>query len=493
MAKKCLIRDAQTLRRYMQKIRNPVFGIGTRPYNFTIGAYKLFRHFEILACKRIGTEIPLIEKEIKITYLDHPDDEVRTAKNNNIYTKKTPLNLLRSKKNIRYLNSFKEKPILLFNQMPKEMEQLLKKKDYVVVSSGFRMFHKYENKINFQNLLDQLGIPSPKHTIFRGKTLEYGKISKLVGKKFVIQLPDAALGAGTFFIFKKNDLIKLTRNSALRDAINSNIKLKITQFIEQVFSPSITVCVTKFGVLYTGIQKQIVGANEVIGDKRISGVFCGHDWTSSNFNPGVKKQAVQIAKKIGAYFKKKEKFHGIFGIDFVLEKNTNRLFPVEANVRLLGSFPVLSMIQEAAKQPLIQGLQILENLNRDDYRLDIKSINKLMSKPKNGSHLNIYARGATPSIISGNIKPGIYRTDKKYKRINFSREGVFFEDLKNNNEILLTGGVPIKGQVFEPHQNICKLISRGAFLDSSGKLNSFSKLMVRYVYRKLGMRKLKSS
>ena len=116
-----------------------------------------------------------------------------------------------------------------------------------------------------------------------------------------------------------------------------------------------------------------------------------------------------------------------------------------------------------------------------------------MAKEKTGSHLNIYSKNGYPSTVSGNVRPGIYRIDRKYKKINFSREGVFFEDLKNNNEILLTGGVPIKGQVFEPHQNICKLISRGAFLDSSGKLNVFSRLMVKYVYRKLELSKLRDS
>lgn len=488
--RKHLINDAPSLKEYLNKIDNPIFGIGTRPYNFTIGVYGIFKYFEILACSKIGLERPLIEKSIKTTYLNQSEDVPRSISNYENYETKKPIELLKNETIVKYLTSFKKKPILLFNQMPKDLEMLLKNKPYHVISSGYRMFKKYENKINFQNLLDELNITSPKHFVLSAKKLNYAYIEKRIGKKFVIQLPSTALGTGTFFIFKNSDLEKIIKKEALRMAIKHGIDLRITEYIDKSCSPSMTVCVSKFGVLYTGLQRQIIDAKEVLGRGRRSGVYCGHDWSLAGIDPTIESTAAKIAQKIGSYFKNKEKFRGIFGIDFILDKKTNQLYPIEANIRLLGSFPVLSMIQDDAEHPPIQGLQIIDGLNKNDYELDVKSLNKLMSEPKAGSHLNIYSKNKDSRYVSGVIAPGVYSVDVYRKKITYLRKGLFFADLKNKNEVLFTGGVPQKGRVFSQHNNMCKIISRNSFLGDDDKLNGFAKLMVHYVYKKLALKKV---
>lgn len=488
--KKHVIKDAPSLEKYLHKIDNPVFGIGTRPYNFTIGVYGVFRHFEILACSKIGTERPLIEKLIKTTYLNQSEDVPRNIRNYQTYQTKRPIELFKNQAVVKYLASFKKKPILLFNQMPKELETLLKNKPYHVISSGYRMFKKYENKVNFQNLLDELNIKSPKHFVLNAKKLDYSYVEKRIGKKFVIQLPSAALGTGTFFIFNHDDLEKIIKKEVLQMAIKTGTDLRITEYIDKSCSPSMTVCVTKFGVLCTGMQRQIIDAKEVLGKGRRSGVYCGHDWSLTGINSDSKNNAFKIAQRIGSYLKDKEQFRGIFGIDFILDKKTNQLYPIEANVRLLGSFPILSMLQGTTGHPLIQGLQIVDGLNNNDYELDVESLNQLMSKPKSGSHLNIYSKNKDLLYVSGIIAPGIYRVDVLRKKITYLRKGIFFADLKSKNEILITCGVPQKGRVFSQHNNMCKLISKNSFLGDNDRLNDFTKLMVRYVYRKLALKKV---
>ena len=366
----------------------------------------------------------------------------------------------------------------------------MKKKKYISVSSGYRMFEKYENKINFQNLLDQLGIASPRHMVINAKKIDYNQIREKVGSEFVMQVPSTALGAGTFFVLKKSDFDDAIKKEVFRKAIKNNIDLRITEYIKKACSPSMTVCVSSFGVLRTGLQRQIIDAKEVLGGERMSGVYCGHDWYINKINPDVQKKAIEIAEKIGNYFKDQEKFRGIFGIDFVLEKKTNQLYPIEANVRLLGSFPVISMIQEDINQPVIQALQILEGLDKKDYELDIERLNKLMSEPKDGSHINIYSKSNDLVYVAGIVKPGIYKADVTKGKINYLREGTFFDDLKNKKEILLTGGVPKQGRVYEPHSNMCKIVSRGSFLNNDDKLNDFAKLMVSYVYNNLALEKV---
>jgi hypothetical protein len=486
-----VIKDLRTLKKYCSKINNPILAVGARPYNLTFGVYNLFKNFEILACKGSSQEARLLEKKLKITYLPGNSREFRSLKTYKNYSNtKRPEDLFRNKKVVDYLVSL-NKPVLLFFKKTLDLEKSLLNKPFISVGSNFKLSEKYENNIHFQKLLDELNIPSPKHTSIKARLLNYKKIVRSVGPKFVIQLPGSALGTGTFFVLTKRDFEKIIRKPLLRKAIKDNTDLKIAEFIHRDSSPSMTICVTKSGVLYTGLQKQIIDVQEVLEKGRRSGIFCGHDWSNSHFPANTKKQAAFIANKIGMFLKNKEGFRGIFGIDFVLEKETRKLYPIEANVRLLGSFPLLSMIQEHSNQPVIQAVQIIDTLDRDDYRLDIRSLNFLMSRHKEGSHLNIYAKNKGLSYISKNIKPGIYQVDDKNKKVIFLRDGLFFEDLKNNNEVLLTGGIPYKSRVYKEHANICKLISRNSFLDDSDKLSAFAKIVVAFVYKNLGVKKLK--
>ena len=487
--KKFVIRDLKSLKDYLRRVNNPIFGVGARPYNLTIGAYRLFNHFEILACKKAGKEIGLIENKIKVSFLDETAAALKNLKNYKTYHASEPADLFKNKKIISYLDSFKNTPVLLFFNISSRIQKNLRGKKYIPIPNDSRMYEKYENKINFQKLLDALAIPSPPYTVIKARELNYDQLKKSLGRHFVVQIPVSALGSGTFFILKKSDFTSMLGNAVIQKTISRNSPLKVIQFIHRSCAPSLTVCVTKEGVLYTNLQKQIIDARDVIEQERRSGVFCGHDWSSSRFSQKIEKQASAIAKKVGEFFKEKESFRGIFGIDFVLEKKTNRLYPVEANVRMLAAFPILSMIQEDGGEPLIQGLQILDSLNRNDYTLDIKSLNRAMARPKTGAHLNLFTRNECPVYVSGDIEPGIYRIDRN-KKVSYVRKGVFYNDLQKNDEILVTYGVPGLSRVFDRHKHLCKIVSREPFLNSNDTLNAFAKIMVRYVYKKLALKRV---
>lgn len=484
------IHDLKSLKKYFQTIDNPIFAVGARPYNLTIGMMNLAKHFEILAAKGTAQETADLEKVTKITYLQKAHRIFRDKNNFQNYLSKKPSDLFRDKTIITYLDSFKNPPILLFFKITKETLRLLKSKPYFKIYSDLRMFNKYENKIIFFRLLKKLGIETPKNTVLKATKLDYALLKKELGEKFVIQLPSMALGSGTFFILKEKDYHDMLQKPAIKEAIANKTSLRITRYINCESSPSMTVCVTKFGVIFTGLQKQIIDAKEVLEKGRRSGVYCGHDWSASSFDKSIEQQAQLVAQKVGDYFQAKENFHGIFGIDFVLEKGTNKLYPIEANVRLLGSFPALSMVQESAGQPLIQGIQVLESLSRNDYVLDIPALNAEMTKNKTGAHINLYAKDNCYVYVSGNIKPGIYQINEKDKTATYLRSGLFFSDLKNNTEILVTSGVPFKSKVYKQHDNILKLISRHAFLDKNNQLNDFIKVMIHFAYKKLALKKI---
>lgn len=485
---KFIIKDQKTLQTYLKTISTPIIGVGARPFHATIGLRNAFPNFELLVCKGTTKDAPMLENNIKITYLDNDRNDFRTAENFDQYQTKTPDSILQDEKMISYLNSFSEKPALLFFKMTPLLEELAKNAGCIAIGNHYQIYEKYENKINFQNLLDSLGISSPNHAVVAAEKLNYNYLRSIVGDRFVIQLSLTSIEPGTFFILEPKDWTQVMKRETMKLAISNKEKFRVTRFIDRACSPSMAVCVTKSGVLRTGLQKQIIDAKEVIEEDRRSGVYCGHDWTKSIFEEKIQKQAAEIADRIGIYFKEKENFQGIFGIDFVLEKETDCLYPIEANIRLLGTFPLITMLQENAHQPLIQALQIIDCLDRDDYELDIDSLNKAMAGNKIGAQLNIHSRDNKPMQVTGDIRPGIYKVNINSGKVTFLRDGIFFEDLRAKNEIILGGSVPKKGRVYLRHNAICKLITKNSFLNDSDKLNEFAKIMVKYVYKKLALR-----
>ena len=88
---------------------------------------------------------------------------------------------------------------------------------------------------------------------------------------------------------------------------------------------------------------------------------------------------------------------------------------VEANPRLIGQFPTLSMIQEMNNEPSILAFHILEYLGIN-YSLNIEKVNKLMRQPKKGSHLFMHNISEKWSLNHQEVKPGDYRIKNRRNR-----------------------------------------------------------------------------
>lgn len=479
------ITDFHSLKDYLRNIENPIFSVGSRAFNIPFGAYQLFQHFHILSCRNASLETNLLGEKIPITYLDK-HIAIKTRENYLTYGPKKPVALLQDKRITDYLDSFRKKPVLLFFKMYPEIEEICLQKNYIAVGSPFSTFQKYEqDKIAFQLLLDNLNISSPKHTAQQISLLQYEKIKQEIGEKFVIQLPNSELGAGTFFIFNVATFHKILQQTPIQEAASKNIPVRITRYVEMTDSPSMTVCVTKHGIFHSKLQRQLLDIREVTDPERRSGSYCGHDWAASSFPNSVERQAHDIVTKIGQHLHKNDGFRGIFGIDFVLEKATDILYPTEINVRLLGSFPVFSMIQHAVQQPLLQGLQILDSLDSDNYDLDVESLHQNIGYVRQGSQLNVYAKNKNISYTNGSVLPGIYSVDEHTQAVRYNRPGVVYEDIQSNNEFLVTGPLPYPGQVYKNHDFICKIISKESISQEMNRINPTTAMLVQYIYESL--------
>jgi len=493
-----IIKDFYSLKKYFKTIESHFFAVNKYPYNTLIGIENLINNFEVLSFLN-SKEAEVIEKKHKVSFFmegiirgeikgeDYPDMSSLYNKIGRDENRKT-ISILNDDKIIDYLNSFEEKPVLLFYRMSKGLLNAVTGHDWVIVGSDYNVRSKYDNKIEFNKILKEINLPVPPYIISSQENIDYNKTTKRLGDKIVIQFPTSFSGSGTFIIYSKKEFIKVLSSERFlkQKKKNEQGKIRITKFVNRKLSPVMGVCCTKEGVVYTDLYNQIIDAPEVVKKEKGTGVYCGNEWTSANFPEFVKKQAYDAAEKIGAYLRNKEGYKGYFGLDFILDVDEEILYPIEVNIRLTGSFPVFSMLQEVHKQPLIQAIQILQYLDRDDYVLDVESLNKEMKGSMKGSYIHLYSNSSNAVYNTGELEAGIYSIEKN-GNILFSRKSYSLLDLKNKNEFLVSQGVPHKNTKFVDYQTVTDIITKNSLIDMNGETTSYAKKIISFCYDSLGL------
>ncbi len=449
-----VIKDLETLKETLSQIKTPVFGVGVYAFN-RIGLEEIIPGYKILAL-RYSLDTKLIEKDIKVISLE------RKMGTKHIREPRNATTVMRHPRIQKYLEKFNQ-PALLVYKPSKKIEETCQENNWQLIANP-SSFGKdlFENKINFREILKEIGITPIPGKITSLDKLHYGHLINTYGVPFVIQHPTKGGGKGTFFINSQEDFDKAVKKLEQKwDEENEREVLPPTQVIVAQFiqgpSPSMTGCVTKDGILSTNLQHQILDMPQLYNPEKGSGLFCGHDWTVARFSDDVLDQAYQAVEKIGQYFKQKG-YHGIFGLDFVLDQKSNQLYLTECNPRLLGSYPTLNMVQLINKETPILAFHILDFLKEKiDYQIDVEKINNLMRQEKNGSQMLLHNLTGRWTKNHQQVKAGIYKI--KNNKLKYLRPGYSLKHLRDKEEFLLADGVPFKKSHFSPNRRICRILT----------------------------------
>lgn len=497
--KKHIIEDFYSLKNYFKTIERPFFAVNKYPYSALIGIENLLNNFEVLAFLNSKEAEAIAEKRKILFFMGGKirgeikgEDSIdmtsicnQAGRDENSKTIAT----LNDDKIVKHLQRFEENPVLLVYRMSKGLVKTFEDHNWTVVGSDYNVREKYDNKIDFNKMLEEIELPAPPYLVLSQEDIDYKEVLKSLGDKIVIQFPTSFSGSGTFIIRSKEDFYTAISSERFSKQKKKNTlgRIRISKYVNRKLSPVIGVCCTKEGIVYTDLYNQIIDAREVVKKEKGTGVYCGNEWTSVKFSENIKRQAYNAAEKIGAYLQNEEGYKGYFGLDFVLDDETKTLYPIEVNIRLIGSFPVFSMLQEVHKQPLIQAIQILQYLDRDDYVLDVESLNREMKGNMNGSYLQIYSTSSKAVCNQGELEAGIYRVGKAGD-IQFSRPSYSLLDLKSKDEFLVSQGVPHRNTKFEGYRSVANVITKNSFMDMSGESTCFAKKVVSFCYDTLNLR-----
>ena len=483
-----IIRDLKTLKELFKSIKTPIFGVGVYAFD-RLGLEKLISNYKILVL-RYSLDTKLIEKDIEMLSLE------KTMGTKHIKQPRNATTLIaRSEIIKKYLNKF-ENPALYVHKASTKMEKACEENNWKLLTNPTIFGKQFlENKINFRKLLEDMNVAVPPGKIASIENLHYGHLINKYGLPFIIQHPTKGGGKGTFLIKNQEDFQKtmdrLNRSIDDEDEEKKIVpatKVIVAKFIKGT-SPSITCCITKDGILSTNLQHQVLDIPELYNPEKGFGLFCGHDWTSSNFDEKISKQAYEYTQKIGDHFKKLG-YKGIFGLDFVLSKKTNRLYVIECNPRLLGSYPTLNMAQLLNNEPPLLAFHILEFLNID-YQIDIKEINKLIRQKKNGAQMILHNLSGHWARNRNEIKAGVYGLENN--KLKYLRTGYDLKHLKDKEEFLLADGVSLKKSHFSPNRRLCRILTLNSVLDDSKykELTPWAKKVAEIVYESFSMKPIK--
>ncbi|MBU1136925.1 ATP-grasp domain-containing protein, partial [Patescibacteria group bacterium] len=400
-----LIKDLSTLKEYFSQIKTPIFGTGVYAFN-RLGLEDVYDHYHILAL-RYSLDTKLIEKDVDVLSLE------KGLGTKHINQPRNSTTVLNHPKTKLYLKKFSNPAIVVYKPSEK-MEQICQENNWRLLNNP-TSFGKnlLENKIKFRRILKDLGVAVPPGKIALTKELHYGHLMNKYGLPFVLQHPSKGGGKGTFFINNKSDFDAAVEKLSQKWDEENEQKVAppeeviVAQFIQGP-SPSLTVCVTKDGILSTNLQYQILDAPELYSPEKGSGLFCGHDWTASRLSEQVSQEAYGYAEKIGRHFKQLG-YRGIFGLDFILDQKKQKLCIVECNPRFLGSYPVINMAQLLNQEPPLFAFHILEFLGRNDYQIEIESINALIRKEKQGAQMILHNLTTKWARNRKRLKAGVYR------------------------------------------------------------------------------------
>lgn len=502
------ITDLQTLKNFFSvNVKTPIFGVGV--YGFDrLGLEDIVQNYRLLVLRH-SLETELIEKELEVISLEKGMGTKHLVEPRNSTTVITSLKIK------EYLSKY-EKPLLIPYKASYKMERICRQQNWTMAASPVKFGKSLlEDKAKFRKILQDVGVDPPPGELIKPYDLNFAFLKSKYGPKFVVQHPRRGGGKGTFFIEREEDWNTAIHRLKLHEKEGEefeediqDIDLVAAKYIEGP-SCSITGCVTRYGILSTYPQYQIIDAPELYNPDKGSGLFCGHDWSSSRFSENIAEQAYKAVERIGEYFCSLG-YKGIFGLDFIMDRKTQKLFVTECNPRLLGSFPIIAMIQILNNEPSILAFHVLEYLNAE-YEMDTERINSLMHRPKFGAQMFLHNLTQRWSRNRGELKAGVYRIkseinpstssgqESKKSKINdndleFLRPGYAMKHLKNEDEFLLTDGVLQKGSHFSLNRRLCRILTLGSVLSQDNKtLNPWAKEVAKTVHECFNLKPIRFS
>lgn len=233
--------------------------------------------------------------------------------------------------------------ILVFKNTQR-VESEISSKGLIAINPKSILSERVENKLSQIRWLGDLAKYLPPHTI---------KIAKLINWKntpFIIQWAHGHTGDGTILI----------KDREILDNIQAKFPERMARLTNYIEGPSFTVnvVVSKEKILMANVSYQITGL-QPFTDNEFSTI--GNDWGYAKkfLNENDLNYIKNIVRDIGSKLQR-DGWKGLFGLDFIMDKYSRKIYLIEINARQPASTTFESQLQILQRERGHDGITTFE-------------------------------------------------------------------------------------------------------------------------------------
>jgi len=476
-----LLRNIRDVYRCFACLGGTLCGVGMTAYSRIIPAY-FNSPYHIIALRKTG-DLPLIRKKANIFCLeeetagDFEDGDMDSFR------------LLSHASTKRFLSRLPGPAHLFLYQNYPELENMSREEGWHLIANPSKLRVTLSERAYFSDLIQVLKlnrIPGGVYPIQAIFSRSYHDWADTIAPSFVIKFAEIRQGGGkgVFFIHSSNEYEALRQN--IKDGKWRGTRIKhflIEKFIDGI-PVSLALCITRHGILFSGLQRQLIDLPYCQGMPE-AGIFCGHSWGETQWPVPVKDEALRQAEKICRHIHDLG-YKGILGIDFVVERETERVYPIEINPRFTGAFPVLSQFHLHNRLIPMEVFHILEFLDIP-YEIDVEALNKGYAQPLQGSHLILFRLMENRKLSETIPKSGLYECHPDNGHIYFTEMSMDINEIRGKNRFMLVDGPPDKpGERVgsnDPLRRLCRFLFPFPIVNSEGGLSGPGRSSIEWFYR----------
>jgi hypothetical protein len=295
------------------------------------------------------------------------------------------------------------------------------------------------DKIAMRDWLRQLGVPTPAAVVT--DRIDYPRLRRQLGRRFVAQTPRGSAGNGTYLITDEDSARALPASD---------------RWLVSEYAGDTTLNVHGFlgvdGVL--AVLRPSVQLSDVAGIGSGFGRYCGSDFQAPARLPSVVLTGCHDAmERIGRGLGELG-YHGVFGVDFAVRGDTAAV--LEINCRMQGSSWLLGEIELAADETPTMLRHVLARYGR------ATSATSNLDAAEAGT-LTIRHTGRPVRVLRGPTG-GVYRLAEK----RLVRHGAGYGLLECGPGDCVLVNVPPPGTVLYPGATLARVVTRRTLTSTDG-------------------------
>jgi len=338
-------------------------------------------------------------------------------------------------------------PNIIFFKPQKKLEIIAQKNNFKLIGNSSLLNKVFEDKINFHKIASRENLPILPAEIDFLRNLDFNTCLGKFGLPFVIQFGFGWAGNSTFFISDEKHFSEIQKKFG-------RIKIKVNRFIKGITVLN-NALVLPEEILQSPPAVQIE-SNPFLTS--MPGGTGGRQWPAG-LPDDQRYQIKQITEHVGELMRKSG-YLGYFGLDFLIDGQSNDVFLSENNARLTASASFYTLLELKNGQIPLLAYHLIVFL---DQNL-LKNFNpKEKTNKVSGSEIvgrNIFSN---PIKIAQSLPAGVYDKDMRYKR-----ESYFLDGVKKGEFWLNAAG---EGRIVNPEIEMFKINTLEKVCDSKGELS----------------------